>query len=101
MNLFIRQRLREAISGENNGLKIACNTMSVATWTDGYKLLINAIGHPNQNPETWNKIKEPIKNWKQDDVNIGNEIKQTHMSGDSMVDESNTWWAAIQSTICK
>jgi hypothetical protein len=63
-------------------------------------LIIKAIGTPEQNPSMWKSIEWPIKNWK--DVNdlISHEIKTKNMSGDSMVDESNTWWSAIQSTIC-
>ncbi len=97
MKNFIRQRLSEG----TNGIQTACNTMSVATWDEGYKLIVNAIGTPEQNPKMWEKIKGPVSNWKQDNINIGNEVKNMGMSGDSMVDESNTWWAAIQTTICE
>ena len=104
MKDFIRKRIREQmIDGQdmNQGTKTACNTMSVATYKEGLKLIINAIGTPQENPKMWSRISKPLHNWQQEDVLIGNEVKEKGMSGDSMVDESNTWWTAIQSTICE
>lgn len=104
MKNFIRQRIREQmIDGQNmnQGTQTACNTMSVATYKEGLKLIIDAIGHPNENPKMWSRISKPLKYWQQEDLNINQEIKSGGMSGDSMVDESNTWWSAIQSTICE
>jgi hypothetical protein len=49
----------------------------------------------------WSRISKPLHNWQQEDILIGKEVKEKGMSGDSMVDESNTWWSAIQSTICE
>jgi hypothetical protein len=95
----IKNLLREGLL-QNKGLETACNKMSVATYKEGIALIIKAIGTPEQNPSMWKRIERPIKNWK--DVNdlISHEIKTKRMSGDSMVDESNTWWSAVQSTIC-
>ena len=102
---FIKDKnLKEQmIDGQNmnQGTQTACNTMSVATYKEGLQLIINAIGHPNQNPMLWKKIEKPLHNWQQEDISINKEIKNGGMSGDSMVDESNTWWSAIQSTICE
>jgi hypothetical protein len=47
------------------------------------------------------KIRVPLENLKSAQKNIGDEIKITHMSGDSMVDEADTYWHQIQSTICE
>ncbi len=104
MKTFIRKRLREQmIDGQamNQGTQTACNTMSVATYKEGLKLIIDAIGTPQENPQMWKRIEKPLANWQQEDISIGQEIKTGGMSGDSMVDESNTWWAAIQSSICE
>lgn len=104
MKTFIRQRLREQmIDGQNmnQGTQTACNTMSVGTYKEGLKLIIAAIGHPNENPKMWSRISKPLHNWQQSDVGINQEVSNGGMSGDSMADESNTWWAAIQSTICE
>jgi hypothetical protein len=95
----IKNLLRE-VSLQNKGLETACNKMSVATYKEGMALIINAIGTPEQNPSMWKRIERPIKNWKDANDLISHEIKTKNMSGDSMVDESNTWWSAIQSTIC-
>lgn len=85
----------------NNGTQTACNTMSVSTYKEGLKLIFNAIGSPQENPQMWERIALPIKNWRDADKSIGAQVRDTGMSGDSMPDESNTWWAAIQSTICE
>ncbi len=104
MKDFIRKRIKEQmIDGQNmnQGTKTACNTMSVATYKEGIKLIIDAIGGPQQNPDMWKRIARPLKNWQEEDFKIGQEVNNSGMSGDSMVDESNTWWAAIQSSICE
>jgi hypothetical protein len=104
MKDFIRKRIREEmIDGQNmnQGTQIACNKMSVATYAEGIQLITAAIGTPEQNPKMWQRIAKPLNNWKQANTDIGDEVKTMGMSGDSMVDESNTWWAAIQSTICE
>jgi hypothetical protein len=93
----------QTIDGQNmnQGTQTACNKMSVATYKEGIKLIIDAIGTPQENPNMWKRISRPLKNWQEEDFKIGQEVKTSGMSGDSMVDESNTWWAAIQSTICE
>lgn len=104
MKIFIKQRLREQLIDDQNmskGMQTACNTMSVATYKEGLQLIINAIGTPQENPEMWEKIALPLRNWQVADLNINREKASEHMTGDSMVDESNTWWAAIQSSICE
>lgn len=104
MKKIIKQRLREQmIDGQNmnQGTQILCNKMSVATYKEGLQLIINAIGHPNENPKMSQRIAKPLNNWRQENIEIGHEKETEGMSGDSMVDESNTWWAAIQSTICE
>lgn len=85
----------------NNGTETLCNKMSVATYEEGINLIISAIGKPSMNPKLWNRISKPLKFWKEENIKINKEKKDLHMTGDSMVDESNTWWAAIQSTICE
>lgn len=93
----------QMIDGQNmnHGTQTACNKMSVATYAEGIQLIKAAIGTPEENPMLWKRIAKPLNNWKQANTGIGNEIKTMGMSGDSMVDESNTWWAAIQTTICE
>jgi len=104
MKNFIRKRIREQmVDGQNmnQGTQTACNKMSVATYAEGIQLITAAIGTPEQNPKMWQRIAKPLNNWKQENTSIGHEVSTGGMSGDSMVDESNTWWAAIQSTICE
>lgn len=104
MKDLIKRLLREQIidgQNMNKGTQIVCNKMSVATYAEGIRLITAAIGMPEQNPKLWQRISKPLNNWKEADNRIGQEINSGGMSGDSMVDESNTWWAAIQSTICE
>jgi hypothetical protein len=104
MKELIRKLLREQmIDGQNmnQGTQTACNKMSVATYDEGIKLITVAIGTPEQNPILWKHISKPLNNWKQANNSIGQEVKNLGMSGDSMVDESNTYWHQIQSTICE
>ena len=54
-----------------------------------------------ENPEKWDTIKKPLKMWKEASDEIKKEIDEDGMSGDSEVDESDTWWSAIQTTLCK
>jgi plasmid maintenance system antidote protein VapI len=110
MKNFITKKLREGynqiklhenISVNKNGLTELCNTMSVATENDVISLLTKTFGTKEQNPKAWGMVQKPLKNLDDENNQINGEIKNNHMSGDSMVDESNTWWAAIQSTFCK
>jgi hypothetical protein len=104
MKDLIKRLLREQIidgQNMNKGTQIVCNKMSVSTYAEGVRLITSAIGTPEQNPKLWQRISKPLNNWKEADNRIGQEVNSGGMSGDSMVDESNTWWAAIQSTICE
>lgn len=85
--------------------------MSVATYDEGIRLITNAIGARDENPAMWNRIAGQINMWKEASITINRQKHTTAsgeltnntskgMSGDSMVDESNTYWAAIQGTIC-
>jgi len=111
MKDFIRHKTRESLLNEiklyeniqvnPSGIKELCNRMSVATYNDVINLFTKAFGTREENPVAWARVEKPLKNLEAENQQIGSEIKNAHMSGDSMVDESNTWWAAIQSTFCK
>lgn len=102
-NKKLRGIKEEIIDGQNmnKGTQTACNTMTVSTYKEGLNLIINAIGKPIENPKMWARITKPLKYWKQADININKEVSYGGMSGDSMPDESTTWWSTIQSTICE
>jgi hypothetical protein len=120
MKQFIRENLRlntiiteEMIDGQEMGpaLQSLCNTISVNSYHEVLGRIITAIGHPEQNPELWAKIEKPLGMLKQSQTEIDKE-KHTNnlgnytpipdgMTGDSMADEADTWWAAIQSTLCE
>lgn len=93
--------LYENVHANPSGFNELCNTMSVATYEDVINLFTKAFGTKEQNPIAWAKVDKPLKALEDENNQIGFEIKHNHMSGDSMVDEANTWWAAIQSTFCR
>lgn len=78
-----------------------CNTMSVRSYHEVLGRLIAAIGHKQENPELWAKIEKPLSMLEKADKQLHNEKKQNGMTGDSESDEANTWWSAIQTTICE
>ena len=110
MKQFIKENLRlntviteEVIDGQemNAGTQSLCNTMSVKSYHEVLGRIIAAIGHPDDNKELWAKIKQPLDMLEKADKELHKEKKKYGMTGDSEADEANTWWAAIQSTICK
>jgi hypothetical protein len=118
MKKFIKNRLKaliyeQMIDGQdmNQHTQSLCNTMSVKSYEEVLGRVTAAIGTKEENPKLWAKIAKPLNMLKQanDEINKekhttmdGNRTSNTNgMTGDSMVDESNTWWAAIQSTICE
>jgi hypothetical protein len=110
MKQFIRENLRlntiiteQVIDGQemNAGTQSLCNTMSVRSYHEVLGRIIAAIGHPEENTELWAKIKKPLDMLEKADKGLHKEKKQDDMTGDSESDESNTWWAAIQSTLCE
>ena len=118
MKPFIRNKFRglifeQMVDGQemNAATQSLCNTMSVNSYEEVMGRLIHAIGHPDKKPELWAKIQKPLSMLKKANFDLNKE-KHTNndgtlnttgagMTGDSMVDEATTWWAAIQSTICE
>jgi hypothetical protein len=113
MKHYIKKILRENYSDldENKLNESICNVMSVKSYHEVLGRIITAIGTEEENPEIWGKIQKPLKMLKQacDEIikekytsNDGKKInKPDGMTGDSIPDEANTWWSAIQSTICQ
>jgi predicted nuclease with TOPRIM domain len=98
MRHIIKKVLKEEV--EKKGKDI-CNILTVDTYEEGIKLLEGYMGTMKENPEKWDSIKKPLKMWKEASDEIKKEIDEDGMSGDSEVDESDTWWSAIQTTLCK
>jgi hypothetical protein len=93
----------EIIDGQKMSpqMKIFCNTMSVRGYYEVLGRLIAAIGPKNENLELWAKIEKPLNMLKQADQDLNKEKKIYGMTGDSLSDEANTWWSAIQTVICE
>ena len=82
-------------------MQTLCNTMSVRSYEEVIGRIIAAIGGEDENPKLWEKIKKPLEMLKQANFEINKEKKEAGMTGDSMVDEANTWWTAVQTTLCE
>lgn len=108
MRGYIRHKLRNIITEEiidgqqmNPQMKTLCNTMSVRSYEEVLGRIIAAIGTEEENPELWGKIDKPLKMLKQASKDLINQKNNDGMTGDSMADEANTWWSAIQTTLCE
>jgi len=103
---FIRRRIREQmIDGQNMSpaTQTMCNKMSVKSYDEALSYVMQAV--KTMDDETRRKvmvkIHVPLENLKHEQTQIDQEVATSHMSGDSMVDEANTYWHQIQSTICE
>lgn len=118
MSKFVKNRVRkflveQQIDGENmnNALQSLCDTISVSSYDEVIQRVTMAIGPQNKNPQLWAKIEKPLSMLSQASSEINKEKHTTYdgnpsqgtggMTGDSMVDEGDTWWSAIQSTLCE
>lgn len=77
-----------------------CNQMNINNYEQGMELLNKALGTKAQNPEDWNKITKPLEMWVTATNQIRSELGEG-MTGDSEVDESDSWWHGIQNAFCK
>lgn len=118
MKNYIKNRIRllikeDIIDGQemNQHLQSLCNTMSVNSYHEVMGRVIAAIGTEKDNPDLWKQIKQPLKQLEKAnyDINLekhtdndGNITKIANgMTGDSIPDESNTYWHQIQSVLCE
>jgi len=106
MKSFIRKRIREEmIDGQNmnKGTQTICNKMTVNDYNEAMHYVEAAMKGVDEATKTkiMQKIRVPLENMKHEQKSIDNEVKTAHMSGDSMVDEADTYWHQIQSTICE
>ena len=110
MKSFIKKRIREQmIDGQNMSpiMQTFCNQMSIPEeWINSdYKntimLLTKMIGpQDGPNAHLWERIQNPLEQWKQQEDSINQQIKTQQMSGDSNPD-NNSYWRLIQTTICE
>ena len=98
MKNLIKRILKEEYNKKEHDI---CNMMTVDTYEEGIKLLEKYLGTIEENPVDWSKIKKPLKMWKDSVIEIRTELGRDCMTGDSEVDESDTWWATIQGSFCK
>ena len=118
MKSFIRNRVRNLLSEQmidgqqmNQHMQSLCNTMTVNSYDEVLGRIIAAIGPKEKNPELWAKIKEPLNKLKSASYDINKEkhtnqfgnrtMDDENMTGDSIPDEADTYWATIQSTLCE
>jgi hypothetical protein len=86
----------------NDNLKetCICNQMNINDYEQGMELLNKVLGSKTQNPEDWGKITKPLEMWATATNQIRSELGEG-MTGDSEVDESDSWWHGIQNAFCK
>jgi hypothetical protein len=106
MKDFIKKRIREQmIDGQNmnSGTETLCNKMTVNNYAEAMHYVEEALKGASLETRTkiMQKIHAPLENMKHEQRKIDNEVATSHMSGDSMVDEADTYWHQIQSTICE
>lgn len=106
MKSFIKKLLREQmIDGQNmnSGTQTLCNKMTIGSYEEALQHVEEAMKGvtPQKRQELMQKIHAPLENLKHEQTKITGEMKSSHMSGDSMPDEADTYWHQIQSTICE
>lgn len=118
MKSFIKNRVRNLLSEQmidgqemNPHMQSLCNTMTVNSYNEVLGRIIAAIGTKDKTPELWAKIEKPLNALKSADYDLNKEkhtnqfgnitIDGENMTGDSMPDQANTYWAMIQSTLCE
>jgi pyocin large subunit-like protein len=106
MKSFIKKLLREQmIDGQNmnSGTETLCNKMTVDNYHEALMHVEAALKGVSEETRTklMQRIHTPLENMKNEQNKIDGEVKSKNMSGDSMVDEADTYWHQIQSTICE
>jgi hypothetical protein len=97
---FIKSGSQFFLAKESFNPNPICNIMTVNTYEEGIEHLRKHIGTPEENPEAWGQIVKPLKMWKEVTIQIRKELS-SGATGDSEVDESDTWWSAIISRFCR
>ena len=118
MKSFIKNRVRNLLSEQmidgqqmNQHMQSLCNTMTVNSYDEVLGRIITAIGPKEKSPELWAKIEETLNKLKSASYDINKEkhtnqfgnrtMDDENMTGDSIPDEADTYWATIQSTLCE
>lgn len=106
MKIFIKRLLREQmIDGQNMNkeMQYACNKMTINSYSEALENVERALKgvSPETRTRVMQKIHAPLENLKNEESKITDEIKTSHMSGDSIPDEADTYWSQIQTTLCE
>jgi len=102
---MIKQELNEEIIyGQymTPAMKTACNKMTIGSYEEAYDLTKKAIAHLSEEDKfkIMERLKQPLNKLKEGQKTLDYELKTYNMTGNSLADESNTYWHQIQSTIC-
>lgn len=106
MKNLIRKKLREQIiDGQkmNKAVETICNKMTINSYEEALHYVKQAMKQYDQ--ETQRKLMQklitPLENLKHEEIEIYDEVKKYHMSGDSLPDEADTYWHQIQTVLCE
>lgn len=106
MKELIKKLLREQmIDGQNmsQSTETLCNKMTINSYEEALFLVQKSLQQFDDTTKSqiMQKIHVPLENLKQEQMKIKTQVDNQGMSGDSIPDESNTYWHQIQSTICE
>jgi hypothetical protein len=105
MKSFIKRRIREVMIDDvdmNKGTETICNKMTIGSYQEAMHHVKKALQGKTKAEITdiMQKIHAPLENLKHEQIKIDSEVKNYGMSGDSMPDEADTYWAEIQTAFC-
>ncbi len=97
--------IEQMIDGQNmnSGTQTMCNKMTINSYDEAMSHVREALKGVDEAKKTdiMKKIHAPLENLRHEQISIDAQIKSEGMSGDSMIDEADTYWHQIQSTICE
>jgi hypothetical protein len=102
---MIKQSLNEQmIDGENmnQGTQTICNKLTIDSYQEAMSYVRKGLEGMDEmtKGKIMQKIHVPLENLRQEQNKIDSEIRNDGMSGDSMPDEADTYWAEIQTAFC-
>jgi hypothetical protein len=87
----------------NLTMETICNKMTINSYEEVMIYVNGAL--KDMDEQKINKIMRvihtPLENLRHQQTQIKGEIKLSHISGDSIPDQANTYWHQIQSTLCE
>jgi hypothetical protein len=104
-NLIKKMLRKQIIDGQkmDKAVETVCNKMVISSYEEALYYVKEALKQYDQQTQKklMQKIITPLENLKHEQIEIYDEIKKYHMSGDSLPDEADTYWHQIQTILCE